>query len=72
MSEDNEIRLPPTEPPAPPSPPAPPHRPPNMEDDLTTFEGCMLALGKAIIVLAVGVFVLGALVFATCFLSMRR
>ena len=66
---DNEIRLPPTEPP---EQRPPQDNQPHMQEEPATFEGCMVALGKIIIALVIGVFVLGALVFATCFLSLRR
>ena len=35
-------------------------------------DGCLVAIGKAILIIAIGVFVLASLVFATCFLSVRR
>jgi hypothetical protein len=66
MSDENENLPPPSEPNA---APLPPQSPPQGRGDP---DGCMVAIGKAILVLVIGIFVLGALVFATCFLSMRR
>jgi len=64
MSDDKEVRIPHSEPPQEPSPFGPP--PPRSGTD-----GCLIALGKAIIIV-IGAFVLAGLVFATCFLSFRR
>ena len=36
------------------------------------LDGCLTVLGKIILTLFIGIFVLGGLVFATCFLGMRR
>jgi len=38
----------------------------------STAEGCLAALGKAVLIVVVGIFVLAGLVFATCFLAFRR
>jgi len=36
------------------------------------LDGCLAAIGKGILILVIGVFVLGGLVFATCFLGLQR
>ena len=64
MSENDEIRLPPVDKDesAPGVPPAPP----------VEAEGCLVIFLKVVGILILGIFALGALVFATCFLSLRR
>jgi len=36
------------------------------------LDGCLSVIGKIVLTLFVGIFLLGGLIFATCFLSMRR
>jgi hypothetical protein len=36
------------------------------------LDGCLAVIGKIVLTLVIGIFLLGGLVFATCFLSMRR
>lgn len=36
------------------------------------LDGCLTAIGKILLTLLIGIFVLGGLIFATCFLGMRR
>jgi hypothetical protein len=36
------------------------------------LDGCLTVVGKIVLTLFIGIFLLGGLVFATCFLSMRR
>lgn len=38
----------------------------------TALGGCLTVLGKILLTLVIGIFLLGGLVFATCFLAMRR
>jgi hypothetical protein len=54
--EQNEVRLPESGP--------PPPRPPPEEE----LGGCL----RAVLIIAVGIFVLAGLIFATCFLPGRR
>jgi len=59
MSENNEIRIPPVDPPI---------VPPPMDQE----KGCLDTAVKIIAILMLGIFVLGGLVFASCFLAIRR
>jgi hypothetical protein len=36
------------------------------------LDGCLSVVGKIVLTLIVGIFLLGGLIFATCFLAMRR
>lgn len=76
------------EPPVEPPPEQPPSSAKWRPEDLTTvgdgirpeperrqqseLDGCLAAIGKGILILFIGIFVLGGLIFATCFLSLRR
>jgi hypothetical protein len=65
--ENNEIRLPESEPPG----KEPPHSAPQQYPVPEENGGCFAIVGKIILVLAIGIFVLMGLVFATCFLGRR-
>lgn len=66
MNDNNEIRLPPPDPPGE-SRPTPPQ--PEQPGGVDAF---FVGLAKIVLFLIVGAVVLGGLVFATCLLSMRR
>lgn len=57
MNEDNEIRLPPSEPPS---------------QEPSGTEGCLVTVFKLLAILIIGTFLIAGLIFATCFLPLRR
>ena len=48
------------------------HRRADNKPPPSTADGCLAAVGKAVLIFVIGIFVLAGLVFATCFLSFRR
>jgi hypothetical protein len=62
--EQNEIRLPESEPLPGKAPAPPPPRPPPEEE----LGGCL----RAVLIIVVGIFVVAGLIFASCFLPGRR
>lgn len=67
MSEE-ETRIPEAEPPD--KPPVVPYPPPWKAPEGNS--GCLGMFLKGLAILVIGIFVLAGLVFATCFLSVRR